>query len=643
MIRQWRLTNFKAFRDLTLDLAPLTILAGANSSGKSTILQSILLVSQTLASKVAIQPLVLNGPLVRLGAFGDITSFGDVANELRIGWTLGDDVRLSQLTRFSLAPRFTEGPSGSREDEISVLRCDAGFQLPSGSPGTDPRLEQPVLTSCRIELADEAGAKINWIEIGERREGTDRELPLPRIGRLWAYGDSSYTTHGVTDLDDRSRDRIRADRRTAKIDACAVRHFLPADVIIRVDPAREAALEIMDLLTGEVSTRSTRSMTFASTRMQLHPEVIRLLQRTLGEELFSELGLKLSPTSLQDAQRKTSVTVSALSRSISSLPLDRREELQDQLRKSRTRLEEVLRATLTRTIRPGDTTGIRQRLPATTAASYIDALFSGQVRYLGPLRDEPKAVYPIGQSADPMDVGSRGEHTAAVLHLYQRRSVKCIPTSYFSGKPTFTTADVRGATGQVALSHAVKDWLGYFGVIEAVRTADAGKLGHQLEVTTRANEPFHDLTHVGVGVSQVLPIVVMCLLAPVGSVLVLEQPELHLHPKVQTRLADFFIAMSLQGKQCLIETHSEYLVNRLRYRIAAAEGDALVSTSKVYFVEKKGGQTSHREVVISKYGAISDWPEDFFDQSQEETDRILSAANRKHRAEREGLNARPGD
>ena len=374
--------------------------------------------------------------------------------------------------------------------------------------------------------------------------------------------------------------------------------------------------------------------------MQFHPEVIRTLRGILGEELFSALGLNVSASSLQDDQRKTPVTVGALSRSISGLPLVRREALQDQLRKSRVRLEEALRVSLVKAVRPAGTAGIRQRLPTTTAASYIDAVFSGLVRYLGPLRDEPKAVYPIGQSADPMDVGPRGEQTAAVLHLHQRRPVTCIPSSYFSGSPTFATVEVRAAAGRTPLADAVKDWLGYFGVIEAVRTADAGKLGHQLEVTTRANEPFHDLTHVGVGVSQVLPIVVMCLLAPIGAVLVLEQPELHLHPKVQTRLADFFMAMALQGKQCLIETHSEYLVNRLRYRIAAAEGDALVSASKVYFVEKKGGQTSHREVVISKYGAISDWPEDFFDQSQEETDRILSAANRKHRAEREANNAR---
>src|SRR5580698_5246676 len=102
-----------------------------------------------------------------------------------------------------------------------------------------------------------------------------------------------------------------------------------------------------------------------------------------------------------------------------------------------------------------------------------------------------------------------------------------------------------------------------------------GKLGHELKVTTHGVERPHDLTNVGVGVSQVLPIVVMCLLAPVDSTMILEQPELHLHPAVQARLADFFLSIAKAGKQCIVETHSEYLINRLRLRSVQAMDDEL--------------------------------------------------------------------
>jgi predicted ATPase len=165
-------------------------------------------------------------------------------------------------------------------------------------------------------------------------------------------------------------------------------------------------------------------------------------------------------------------------------------------------------------------------------------------------------------------------------------------------------------------------------------TGDRGKIGHELQVRTPGIEKFHDLTNVGVGVSQVLPIVLMCLLAPVGSLLIFEQPELHLHPKVQTRLADFFISIALAGKQCLLETHSEYLVHRLRRRIAEAPGEQLTALSKLYFVEREGGRTTCRQVDITKYGAIVDWPEDFFDQAQTEAEMILSAASGKRSAEK---------
>jgi predicted ATPase len=176
---------------------------------------------------------------------------------------------------------------------------------------------------------------------------------------------------------------------------------------------------------------------------------------------------------------------------------------------------------------------------------------------------------------------------------------------------------------------AVADWLSYLGVAESVRTTDLGKIGHQLQVRTDAVSKDHDLTNVGVGVSQLLPIIVMALLAPAPALLIFKQPELHLHPKVQARLADFFISMGICQRQCLIETHSEYLVERLRLRIAEAEGQTLREKVKVYFTQKIGGNTQCTPIDISSYGAISNWPTDFFDQSQEETQRLLKAAQDK--------------
>jgi predicted ATPase len=137
-------------------------------------------------------------------------------------------------------------------------------------------------------------------------------------------------------------------------------------------------------------------------------------------------------------------------------------------------------------------------------------------------------------------------------------------------------------------------------------------------------------------VSQVLPILVSCLISEYDTTLLFEQPELHLHPAVQSRLADFFLSMAVLGKQCIIETHSEYLINRLRFRIASSPLDgSLTSSAKIYFVEKRADTSSFKEIVVNDFGAISEWPEGFFDQSQGEAERILLAASEK-REEKKG-------
>src|SRR5260370_35534166 len=85
----------------------------------------------------------------------------------------------------------------------------------------------------------------------------------------------------------------------------------------------------------------------------------------------------------------------------------------------------------------------------------------------------------------------------------------------------------------------------------------------------------------------------------------------------------------------LFRSHSEYLVNRLRFRAAAAETTEIANRMKMYFVEKQGDSSTFRPVVVNEYGAIGDWPEGFFDQSQNEAEEILRAATRKRQA-REG-------
>jgi predicted ATPase len=93
--------------------------------------------------------------------------------------------------------------------------------------------------------------------------------------------------------------------------------------------------------------------------------------------------------------------------------------------------------------------------------------------------------------------------------------------------------------------------------------------------------------------------------------------------------------MGLLGKQCVLETHSEYLINRLRFRAAAETKNEFARAMKMYFVEKRGDTSMFRPVVVNEYGAIPDWPEGFFDQSQREAEATLKEAMKKRRKVRE--------
>jgi predicted ATPase len=77
MLKRWSIENFKSFRDKTdVELAPINVFAGANSSGKSTIIQSILLLKQTLQYAPANRAIALNGPILKLGTFEDVKNAG---------------------------------------------------------------------------------------------------------------------------------------------------------------------------------------------------------------------------------------------------------------------------------------------------------------------------------------------------------------------------------------------------------------------------------------------------------------------------------------------------------------------------------------------------------------------------------------
>src|SRR5690606_20710680 len=127
-------------------------------------------------------------------------------------------------------------------------------------------------------------------------------------------------------------------------------------------------------------------------------------------------------------------------------------------------------------------------------------------------------------------------------------------------------------------------------------------LGTLLKIYTAGLDKELDLTSVGFGTSQILPIIVQGLLTPPDGIFIIEQPEVHLHPRVQSQLADFFLALSFVGIQCILETHSEHIINRIRLRIVEDTENKVLENVRIYFAEKEGAESHFISVEPNEYG-----------------------------------------
>ena len=633
MITKWKVFNFKSIREETeLDLGPLTIFAGANSSGKSTFIQSVLLVAQTLAHKIGSRSVVLNGALTSLGQFDDLKSNDGESDQITIKCTCqprpDQDAVIASRSQFTPRGGIYYGP---RSTQLQEIACEISFDADPSSSQRDLFQIQPRLFATRLSCVSrdednvdqKADVSIHHStkDIPAEIEGADNEL---RAGLAYAV-----------ELDDDSMTEVREDLRSAKPVGCMLQHFLPERIVYSVDTIEEDA----NTITMALQDGGRRVMGLRRSReILLSEEIIAVLREVLEDTIDFDQAFKgRYRRGLPFDSESETLTFGAWHKWRRGLSREVYLKVQQALREREDLFDRIHAAMKASSAGKSESrTDIPARPPRliTEATWYLDNFFASSLKYLGPLRDAPKPLYPLAAAADPYDVGLRGEHTASILELHKNKMIRYIPAANFKAP----IIDQKTVTR--TLEAAVIDWLQYLGVASSVESRDQGKLGHELKVGLPNSDSAHDLTHVGVGVSQILPILVMCLLADTDSTMVFEQPELHLHPKVQTLLGDFFLSMALCNKQCIVETHSEYFVDRLRFRIAAASPEnELNSQAKIYFVEKPSQGSLFQEVVINEYGAISDWPEGFFDQSQQQAEEILRAAAMKRKASRRNKDA----
>ena len=220
-----------------------------------------------------------------------------------------------------------------------------------------------------------------------------------------------------------------------------------------------------------------------------------------------------------------------------------------------------------------------------------------RVFYLGPLREHPQREYRWS-GASPDGVGPRGE-----------RTVEAILAATAEGEQRQLAPRKRFKKFQEMIAH----WLKEMGLIQSFRIEEilSGANLYQARVKTDPSSPETMLTDVGFGVSQVLPVLVLLYYVPKGSIVLLEQPEIHLHPSVQSGLADLMLAVARHRRvQIIVESHSEHLLRRFQRRVAEEVEPS--SDLKLYFVETSNGAAELNDLKLNQRGEIENWPKDFF-------------------------------
>ena len=220
-----------------------------------------------------------------------------------------------------------------------------------------------------------------------------------------------------------------------------------------------------------------------------------------------------------------------------------------------------------------------------------------RIFYLGPLREYPQREYRWS-GASPVDVGPRGEHSVDAILAAPSRNEKM---------------NLEPRTKLKTFQEMIAYWLQELDLIHSfeIREIAAGSNLYHARVQANASSPETMLTDVGFGVSQVLPVLVLLYYVPEGSIILMEQPEIHLHPSVQSGLADVMLAVAgRRNIQIIVESHSEHLLRRFQRR--AAEGTADSSDLKLYFVSNDSGVAKLNDLALNEFGEIENWPVQFF-------------------------------
>lgn len=235
----------------------------------------------------------------------------------------------------------------------------------------------------------------------------------------------------------------------------------------------------------------------------------------------------------------------------------------------------------------------------------------GSICHIGAERLGPREVYPDSGPLVFADVGTKGEHTVQCLHQ-------------FYDSPTNPGVWLEGITAETRPMVVAWMDLMFPGFDYQIKPVDGANL-LTLSLRTDENGDYFRPTNVGFGITHILPIVTACVAARPGSLILIENPESHLHPAGQSMMGAFLASAARHGVQLIVETHSDHILNGVRraVRDQKIEGKDV----SIHFFENSSSSRGEPTSCISSMkicdnGSIEGWRDGFFDQMRLDLDYI---------------------
>ncbi len=507
MLSDLRLKNFKAFGDKEqkAPMSKITLIYGPNSGGKSSIIQALLMLKQSLVGEWSRdsdrRELIYKGEYVDLGNFLFLLHKHDINRELEIGVTFNNSSSAKSSVDLTLIAM-----------ENSSFLSEIGYQILEGNE---------VLLDAKLDYEHDTNT----------------------------WDTSQLSIAGV------NGSREIFPRKLSSLD----KNFLPV-------------IEILGL------KRTQRILQRQGTELAPEPETVQKEKISLKEfeRKWDEIQKIIQKEKIEPIKKIEIERLVAGSKELAEKLIQEYQKQELLVRKqvktltSKIKLEQIEKLNL-------------EDIPS----SYENLLRS--ITYMGPLRNYPERFYTVSDR-ERDSAGIRGEFTPHIL--YHNANIK----------------------------QEVNRWFELFEIpyhLDIEKFGEEQRTGKYFSIILEDNrtKTLVTLADVGFGINQLLPIVIEGIVSKKNAIICVEQPEIHLHPRLQANIADLMIKTS-QGedeKQWIVETHSELLIRRIQRRIR--EETLNPDDVSVIYVNS-GDDGSKIEILeLDEDGDFTDeWPHGFFDE-----------------------------